>query len=97
MAGSSTFDIELRESLAILKSATSKSLVLLDELGRGTATFDGTAIAASYVHDLINLGCRTIFSTHYSSILEIYQSNPTVQMGHMVFIIFFFIVGEINF
>lgn len=84
MTGASTFDVELRESLSILNNATKKSLVLLDELGRGTSTYDGTAIAAAYVGSLTKISCRTIFSTHYSYIINLYKRNPAIQMGHMV-------------
>ena len=65
LGGESTFFVELSETAAILKHATVHSLVLLDELGRGTATFDGTAIAYAVVDDLAGRRCRTLFSTHY--------------------------------
>ena len=54
-------------------------------LGRGTATFDGTAIASAVVHELTkNIGCRTLFSTHYHSLVDELASNPAVRLGHMV-------------
>ena len=63
--GESTFFVELSETSSILGHATSNSLVLIDELGRGTATFDGTAIAAAVLKDLVDrINCRTLFSTH---------------------------------
>ncbi|XP_055373333.1 probable DNA mismatch repair protein Msh6 [Condylostylus longicornis] len=83
ISGHSTFLVELNETSAILKHATVNSLVLLDELGRGTATYDGTAIAASVVQFLSDLKCRTIFSTHYHSLVEYFHNNPNVYMGHM--------------
>lgn len=65
LAGESTFFLELSETASILHHATKHSLVLMDELGRGTATFDGTAIAFSVVKDLAQrVNCRTLFSTH---------------------------------
>ncbi len=64
--GDSTFMVEMRETAAILSQATPRSLVLLDEIGRGTATFDGLALAwaiTEFIHD--QLGCRAMFATHY--------------------------------
>jgi DNA mismatch repair protein MutS len=70
--GQSTFMVEMHETSAILNGATERSLVLLDEIGRGTATFDGVAIAwavTEYLHDRI--GCKTIFATHYHEITQL--------------------------
>ncbi len=65
-AGQSTFMVEMVETAQILNRATAKSLVILDELGRGTATYDGLAIAWACVEDIVNrVGCRTLFATHY--------------------------------
>jgi len=64
--GRSTFMVEMTETAAILNTATSRSLVLLDEMGRGTATYDGLSLAwatVEHLHDTI--GCRTLFATHY--------------------------------
>jgi DNA mismatch repair protein MutS len=64
--GQSTFMVEMVETAAILNQSTSKSLVILDEIGRGTATWDGLAIAwacLEYLHN--NIGCRALFATHY--------------------------------
>ncbi|XP_071383497.1 DNA mismatch repair protein Msh6 [Centroberyx affinis] len=84
MAGESTFFVELSETASILHHGTKHSLVLLDELGRGTATYDGTAIASAVVKELAEkIGCRTLFSTHYHSLVEDYANNPAVRLGHM--------------
>ncbi|XP_077437826.1 DNA mismatch repair protein Msh6 [Vanacampus margaritifer] len=84
MAGESTFFVELSETACILHHATNHSLVLLDELGRGTATYDGTAIACAVVKELAEkICCRTLFSTHYHSLVEDYANNPAVRLGHM--------------
>ncbi|XP_042357568.1 DNA mismatch repair protein Msh6 isoform X2 [Plectropomus leopardus] len=84
MAGESTFFVELSETASILHHATTHSLVLLDELGRGTATYDGTAIASAVVKELAEkICCRTLFSTHYHSLVEDYANCPAVRLGHM--------------
>ncbi|XP_077352530.1 DNA mismatch repair protein Msh6 [Festucalex cinctus] len=84
MAGESTFFVELSETACILHHATKHSIVLLDELGRGTATYDGTAIACAVVKELAEkICCRTLFSTHYHSLVEDYANNPAVRLGHM--------------
>ncbi|XP_033727077.1 LOW QUALITY PROTEIN: DNA mismatch repair protein Msh6-like [Pecten maximus] len=84
MAGESTFFVELSETSAILQHATRHSLVLMDELGRGTATYDGTAIACSVVNELSRrVCCRTLFSTHYHSLVEEFSHDPNIRLGHM--------------
>ncbi|XP_013373023.1 PREDICTED: DNA mismatch repair protein Msh6 [Chinchilla lanigera] len=84
MSGESTFFVELSETASILRHATAHSLVLVDELGRGTATFDGTAIANAVVKELAEtIRCRTLFSTHYHSLVEDYSKNVAVRLGHM--------------
>ena len=68
--GRSTFMVEMIEVAHILRRATPKSLVLLDEIGRGTSTFDGLAIAWSVTEDLVRrAGCRSLFATHYHQLV----------------------------
>jgi DNA mismatch repair protein MutS len=72
VSGESTFMVEMNEANNAISNATSNSLVLFDELGRGTATFDGMALAQSiieYIHD--NIGCKTMFSTHYHELTDL--------------------------
>uniref|UniRef100_A0A2C9JWS6 DNA mismatch repair proteins mutS family domain-containing protein n=1 Tax=Biomphalaria glabrata TaxID=6526 RepID=A0A2C9JWS6_BIOGL len=84
MAGESTFYVELSETSAILRQATQHSLVLMDELGRGTATYDGTAIASAVVKELSEvIKCRSLFSTHYHSLVEHFKHDSNVRLGHM--------------
>ena len=66
--GLSTFMVEMAETAAILRQATGRSLVILDEIGRGTSTYDGVSIAQAvveYLHDAPQLNCRTLFATHF--------------------------------
>ncbi|ODM94564.1 DNA mismatch repair protein Msh6 [Orchesella cincta] len=81
--GESTFFVEMSETSAILKHATPSSLLLIDELGRGTATYDGTAIAYAVAKELSERKCRSFFSTHYHTLVEALQDMPLIQMSHM--------------
>jgi DNA mismatch repair protein MutS len=70
--GQSTFMVEMSETSAILHTATARSLVLLDEIGRGTATYDGVSIAwavTEHLHD--SVGCKTVFATHYHELTQL--------------------------
>ena len=70
--GQSTFMVEMAETSAILHTATARSLVLLDEIGRGTSTYDGVSIAwavSEHLHD--HVGCKTIFATHYHELVQL--------------------------
>ena len=81
-AGQSTFMIEMSEVADILKNATSNSLVIFDEIGRGTSTFDGMSIARAvleYVHDKKLVGAKTLFATHYHELTELENLLPGVK------------------
>ena len=78
--GRSTFMVEMTETSAILHNATRRSLVVLDEIGRGTSTFDGLSIAwavAEHLHDQV--GCRTLFATHYHELQDLARERPRVR------------------
>ena len=78
--GRSTFMVEMTETAAILHNATRRSLVVLDEIGRGTSTFDGVSIAwavAEHLHDVV--GCRTLFATHYHELQDLARERPAVR------------------
>ena len=78
--GRSTFMVEMTEAAAILHNASRRSLVVLDEIGRGTSTFDGLSIAwavAEHLHDRV--GCRTLFATHYHELQDLARERPRVR------------------
>ena len=80
--GQSTFMVEMEETANILNNASEKSLVIMDEIGRGTSTFDGLSIAwavAEYLHDLKDKGVKTLFATHYHELTELAQTKPRVK------------------
>ncbi|MDP4108771.1 MAG: DNA mismatch repair protein MutS [Bacillota bacterium] len=81
-SGKSTFMVEMNEVAEILKNATPKSLLILDEIGRGTSTFDGMAIARAvleYVSDKRKLGAKTMFATHYHELTELEDLLPGIK------------------
>lgn len=84
--GQSTFMVEMTEVASILKNATPRSLVILDEVGRGTSTFDGLSIAwavAEYIHDAGNIGARTLFATHYHELTDLAVTKEGVKNFHI--------------
>ena len=97
-AGQSTFMVEMVETASILNQATRNSLIILDEIGRGTSTYDGLAIArsvAEYVHNNFNLGCKMLFATHYHEMTSLsnelsraknYHVSVTEDNGDVVFL-----------
>lgn len=77
--GQSTFMVEMVETASILNQATGRSLAVLDEIGRGTSTYDGLAIAravAEYIHNSPRLGCKTLFATHYHEMTQLADQLP---------------------
>jgi DNA mismatch repair protein MutS len=97
-SGRSTFMVEMTETATILHNATPRSLILLDEIGRGTSTFDGLAIAwavAEYLHDSPEHSAKTLFATHYHELTELaeklsgaknYQITAAEKDGEVVFL-----------
>ncbi|HLX57363.1 MAG TPA: DNA mismatch repair protein MutS [Ktedonobacteraceae bacterium] len=80
--GQSTFMVEMVETANILHHATPRSLIILDEIGRGTSTYDGLSIARAvveYLHNNKRCGARTLFATHYHELVEVAKSLPRVQ------------------
>ena len=96
--GQSTFMVEMVETASILRHASPRSLVILDEIGRGTSTYDGLAIARAiveYLHNNKRCGARTLFATHYHELVELARALPRVRAynvavteeeGHIVFL-----------
>lgn len=81
--GKSTFMVEMIETANILNQATDKSLVLMDEVGRGTATTDGLAIAHACVNRLLEIGCLTLFATHYFELTQLAAQNKGIRNVHV--------------
>ena len=85
-AGQSTFMVDMVETGSILNPATRNSLINLDEIGRGTSTYDGLAIArsvAEYVHNNFNLGCKMLFATHYHEMTSLSNELPRAKNYHV--------------
>ena len=83
-SGRSTFMVEMSETALILNNAGEHSLVVLDEIGRGTATYDGLSIAwavAEHLHDVI--GARTLFATHYHEMVDLQNTRPAIGNWHV--------------
>lgn len=84
VSGESTFMVEMTEAGNAITNATRKSLILFDELGRGTATFDGMSLAQAileYIHDTIS--CKTLFSTHYHELTDLEKTLPNLKNKHV--------------
>ena len=82
--GMSTFMVEMTETANILNNATPRSLVILDEIGRGTSTFDGVSLAwaiAEHLHDAI--GCRTLFATHYHELVDLEKTKSGLRNANV--------------
>jgi len=84
LSGQSTFMVEMNEMSAILKHATENSFVIVDELGRGTSTYDGASIAKAVANHLsVKTKCLTLFSTHYHDLVDDLHKNQKISYGHM--------------
>jgi len=82
--GQSTFMVEMTETANILNNATAQSLVILDEIGRGTSTFDGISLAwaiTEHLHDQV--GCRTLFATHYHELVDLERTKPRLRNANV--------------
>lgn len=84
--GESTFMVEMRQTAELMRQVTPRSLAILDELGRGTSTHDGAAIAYAVLGHLIRTGPLTLFVTHYSHLVESFAENPRVKSCHMAYL-----------
>ena len=84
VSGESTFMVEMLEASYACLNATENSLILFDELGRGTATFDGMSLAQAileFIHE--NIGCKTLFSTHYHELTDLDKTLPKLKNKHV--------------
>lgn len=83
-AAQSTFFVELSETKKILAEATPRSLVILDELGRGTSSYDGVAVAQAVLHHVAtHIGCIGFFATHYHSLATEFENHPEIRARRM--------------
>ena len=85
-AGQSTFMVEMEETANIINNATNNSLIIIDEIGRGTSTFDGLSIAwavAEHLHDFKKKGVKTLFATHYHELTALEQTKKRVKNFHI--------------
>jgi len=78
-SGQSTFMVEMNETANILNNATGRSLVVLDEIGRGTSTYDGLSIAWSVAEHLVRINCKTLFATHYHYLNDLAKHSASVR------------------
>ena len=84
VSGESTFMVEMKEAANAIATATENSLILFDELGRGTATFDGMALAQSIIEYIEkNIRCKTLFSTHYHELTDLNKTLPSLKNVHV--------------
>ncbi|KAJ2037898.1 Mismatch repair protein msh3 [Coemansia sp. S2] len=86
MAGESTFMVEMRETAELMRQITPRSLVIIDELGRGTSTHDGAAIAYAVLDHLVSTQPLTFFVTHYAHLVDAFATNPLVRSCHMSYL-----------
>lgn len=84
VGGESTFMVEMKESAYALKNATINSLILFDELGRGTSTYDGISLAGSIISYITkHIKCKTMFSTHYHELTKMSELDPSIKNVHV--------------
>ena len=83
VGGESTFMVEMKEAQNALINATKHSLVLFDELGRGTSTYDGMSLAGAILRYITNIGCKTLFSTHYHELTSLVSDDTRIKNIHV--------------
>ena len=84
MSGQSTFMVEMIEANNALQNATANSLILFDEIGRGTSTYDGMALAQAMIEYIMrNIKAKTLFSTHYHELTEMAEKNAGIRNVHV--------------